>query len=119
MTQLDGIGFFESMKDQEESTIKATRKETILREMAVHTGTGLAELKIDSSTQTRREIRTGRGTQTPHETRTDNGTQTLQTFDMARDDEITHEHEEQLAEELKIKKTTKTINERQIERDCA
>ena len=45
MTQLDGVGFFESMKDQEEATIKETRKATILREVAVNTGRGLAELK--------------------------------------------------------------------------
>ena len=46
MTQLDGVGFFESMQDQEEATIKETRKETILREIAINTGAGLAETKI-------------------------------------------------------------------------
>ena len=97
MTQMDGVGFFESMKDQEEATIKETRKATILREVAVNTGTGLAELKIDSSTQTPHEIRTGRGMQTQHET-----------FDMTRDDEM-EEHEEQLAEELKIKRNKKQL----------
>ena len=29
MTQPDGVGFFESMQDQEEATIKEQRKETI------------------------------------------------------------------------------------------
>ena len=44
MTQLDGIGFFESMKDQEEATIKEQRKETIIRQMS-------AEAKIKHGTR--------------------------------------------------------------------
>ena len=46
MTSLDGVGFFESMQAQEEATIKEQRKETILKEMAINTGKGLAETKI-------------------------------------------------------------------------
>ena len=34
MTQMDGVGFFESMKDQEEATIKEQRKETTMRQMS-------------------------------------------------------------------------------------
>ena len=39
MTQLDGVGFFESMKDQEEATIKEQRKETTLKQMSVEAKT--------------------------------------------------------------------------------
>ena len=45
MTQLDGVSFFESMKDQEEATIKEQRKETTMRQMAKDSGEGLAETK--------------------------------------------------------------------------
>ena len=34
MTQLDGVGFFESMQNQEEATIKEQRKETTRRQIA-------------------------------------------------------------------------------------
>ena len=46
MTQLDGVGFFESMKDQEETTIREQRKETTMRQMAKDSGEGMAETKI-------------------------------------------------------------------------
>ena len=46
MTQLDGVGFFESMKDQEEATIREQRKETTMRQMAKDSGEGMAETKI-------------------------------------------------------------------------
>jgi hypothetical protein len=37
MTAMDGIVFFESMKDQEEATIKEQRKETTMRQMSAET----------------------------------------------------------------------------------
>ena len=46
MTQLDGVSCFESMKDQEEATIREQRKETTMRQMAKDSGEGLAETKI-------------------------------------------------------------------------
>jgi hypothetical protein len=46
MTAMDGVGFFESMKDQEEATIREQRKETTMRQMATDSGEGLAETKI-------------------------------------------------------------------------
>ena len=46
MTQLDGVSFFESMKDQEEATIREQRKETTMRQMAKDSGEGMAETKI-------------------------------------------------------------------------
>ena len=45
ITQLDGVGFFESMQNQEEATIKEQRRETTFREMAMDKGVGLAEVK--------------------------------------------------------------------------
>ena len=89
MTQMDGVGFFESMKDQEEATIKEQRKETTMRQMAMDSGRGLAELKIDSSTQTSHA----------GEPRVDSGMQTqYETFNMARDDEPMEAHEAELTE---------------------
>ena len=52
MTQMDGVGFFESMKDQEEATIKEQRKETTMRQVAMDSGKGLAETKIKHGTKT-------------------------------------------------------------------
>ena len=46
MTQLDGVSFIESMKDQEEATIREQRKETTMRQMAKDSGEGMAETKI-------------------------------------------------------------------------
>ena len=46
MTQLDGVGFFESMKDQEEDTIREQPKETTMRQMAKDSAEGLTETKI-------------------------------------------------------------------------
>ena len=51
MCQLDGVGFFESMKDQEEATIKEQRRETIIKEMAINSGEGQAETKIKHGTR--------------------------------------------------------------------
>jgi hypothetical protein len=45
MTQLDGLGFFESMQEQQESINKEQRKETIIQEIARDTGTGAKEVK--------------------------------------------------------------------------
>ena len=45
MTQLDGVGFFESMKDQEEATIKEQQRETTIRQIAMDHNTGLASAK--------------------------------------------------------------------------
>ena len=54
-----GVGFFASMKDQEEATINEQRKENILKEMAMNSGKGLAETKIEhgktNTTQARHE----------------------------------------------------------------
>lgn len=47
MTQLDGIGFFESMQDQEEATIKEQRKESTLRQIAKDNNTGMAEARAN------------------------------------------------------------------------
>ena len=80
MTQLDGVGFFESMKDQEEATIREQRKETITRQMAMDSGEGLAETKIK------------------------HGKKEPQRFDMTKDDEPTEEHEAELTEKAKYKK---------------
>ena len=51
MTQMDGVGFFESMKDQEEATIKEQRKETTMRQMAKDSGEGLTETKLKTWTK--------------------------------------------------------------------
>ena len=81
MTQMDGVGFFESMKDQEEATIKEQRKETIIKEIAVNTSKGLAETKIKHKAKK------------------------PQTFDMTKDDDVQmEEHEEELTEAEKYKK---------------
>ena len=53
MTQLDGVGFFESMQDQEEDTIKEQRKETIIRQMAKDNKTGIAEAKATAPAKRR------------------------------------------------------------------
>ena len=45
MTQLDGLGFFESMQEQQESINKEQRKETIMQEIARDSGTGVKEVK--------------------------------------------------------------------------
>ena len=45
MTQLDGLGFFESMQEQQESINKEQRKETIIQEIARDSGTGVKEVK--------------------------------------------------------------------------
>ena len=45
MTQLDGVSFFESMKDQEEATIREQRKETTIRQIAMDSNTGMANVK--------------------------------------------------------------------------
>ena len=57
MCQLDGVGFFESLQAQEESTIKEQRKETILKEMAINTGVGLAEIKIKHGNKNTTKVR--------------------------------------------------------------
>ena len=57
MTQMDGLGFFESMQAQEESTIKEQRKETILKEMAINSGMGLAETKIKHGNKNATKVR--------------------------------------------------------------
>ena len=81
MTQMDGVGFFESMKDQEEATIKEQRKETIIKEIAVNTSKGLAETKIQHKEKK------------------------PQTFDMTKDEDVQmEEHEEELTEAEKYKK---------------
>ena len=81
MTQMDGIGFFESMKDQEEATIKEQRKETLIKEIAINTSKGLAETKIKHKEKK------------------------PQTFDMTKDDDVQmEEHEEELTEAEKYKK---------------
>ena len=82
MTQLDGVSLFESMQAQEEATIKEQRKETILKEIAINTGIGLAETKIKHGK-----------------------TKTPQTFDMTKDNDVPmEEHEEELTEAEKYKK---------------
>ncbi len=45
MTQLDGVGFFESMQDQEEATIKEQRRETTIRQIAMDNNTGTADVR--------------------------------------------------------------------------
>ena len=45
MTQLDGLGFFESMQEQQESINKEQRKGTIMQEIARDSGTGVKEVK--------------------------------------------------------------------------
>ena len=45
MTQLDGLGFFESMQEQQESINKEQQKETIIQEIARDTGTGAKDVK--------------------------------------------------------------------------
>ena len=72
MTAMDGIGFFESMKDQEEDTIKEQRKETTMRQMASDSGEGMAETKIK------------------------HGRKEPQKFDMTKDDEPMETHEAEL-----------------------
>jgi len=79
MTQLDGVSFFESMKDQEEATIKEQRKETTMRQMAKDSGEGLAETKIK------------------------HGQKEPQRFDISKDDEPTEAHEAELTEKEKYK----------------
>jgi hypothetical protein len=80
MTQLDGVGFFESMKDQEEATIREQRKETTMRQMAKDSGEGMAETKIK------------------------HGKKEPQRFDMTKDDDVPLEtHEAELTEKEKYK----------------
>ena len=87
MTSMDGISFFESLKDQEEATIKEQRKETIIKEIAINTSKGLAETKIKHRTSK------------------------TQTFDMTKDDDIPmEEHEEELTEKEKYKKERTQAN---------
>jgi len=45
MTQLDGLGFFESMQEQQESITKEQRKETIIQDIAKEEATGVKEVK--------------------------------------------------------------------------
>ena len=45
LTQLDGVGFFESMQQQEEATIKEQRKATTIRQIAMDNNTGTANVK--------------------------------------------------------------------------
>ena len=45
VTQLDGVGFFESMQDQEEATIKEQRRDTTIRQIAMDNNTGLANAR--------------------------------------------------------------------------
>jgi hypothetical protein len=52
MTQLDGLGFFESMQEQQESINKEQRKETIIQEIARDTGTGVKEVKAKDPPKT-------------------------------------------------------------------
>ena len=78
MTQMDGVGFFESMKDQEEATIKEQRKETTMRQMAKDSGEGLTETKLK------------------------HGQNEPQHFDISKDDEPTEAHEAELTEKRKI-----------------
>ena len=80
MTQMDGVGFFESMKDQEEATIKEQRKETTMRQMAKDSGEGLTETKIK------------------------HGQKEPQRFDISKDDEPMEAHEAKLTDEEKYKK---------------
>ena len=80
MTAMDGVGFFESMKDQEEATIKEQRKETTMRQMANDSGEGLTETKIK------------------------HGQKEPQKFDISKDDEPMEEHEAELTEKENIKK---------------
>jgi hypothetical protein len=81
MTAMDGVGFFESMKDQEEATIREQRKETTMRQMATDSGEGLAETKIK------------------------HGKKEPQRFDMTKDDDVPMEtHEAELTEKEKYKK---------------
>jgi hypothetical protein len=78
MTAMDGIGFFESMKDQEEATIKEQRKETTMRQMS-------AETKV--------------------ETKIEAGKTAPQKFDMSKDDDVPMEtYEADLTEKEKYKK---------------
>ena len=79
MTQLDGVGFFESMKDQEEATIREQRKETTMRQMAKDSGEGLTETKIK------------------------HGKKEPQHFDISKDDEPMEAHEAELTEKEKYK----------------
>ena len=80
MTQLDGVSFFESMKDQEEATIKEQRKETTMRQMAKDSGEGLTETKIK------------------------HGKKEPQRFDISKDDEPMEAHEAKLTDEENYKK---------------
>ena len=45
MTQLDGLGFFESMQEQQEAINKEQRKGTIMQEIARDSNTGVKEVK--------------------------------------------------------------------------
>jgi hypothetical protein len=85
MTQMDGVGFFESMKDQEETTIKEQRKETTMRQMAMDTGEGLTETKIK------------------------HGKKEPQHFDISKDDEPEEAHEAELTEKEKYKNDRKQV----------
>ncbi len=98
MTQMDGVGFFESMKDQEEATIKEQRKETTMRQMANDSGEGMAETKINRGIQTLKAKTKTQSTQA-------NATEPMtQTFNIARDDDLAEEHETELAEKETIRK---------------
>ena len=78
MTAMDGIGFFESMQDQEEATIKEQRKETTMRQMP-------ADAEV--------------------ETKIEHGKTRPQTFDMSKDDDVPMETQEaELTEKDKYKK---------------
>ena len=78
MRAMDGIGFFESMKDQEEATIKEQRKETTMRQMS-------ADAKVEAKIE--------------------HGKTAPQRFDMSKDDDEPMEtHEAEPTEEAKCKK---------------
>ena len=79
MTQLDGVSLIESLKDQEEATIKEQRKETTMRQMAKDSGEGMAETKIK------------------------HGQKEPQRFDISKDDEPMEAHEAELTEKAKYK----------------
>ena len=74
MTQLDRLGFFESMQEQQESINKEQRKGTIMQEIARDAGTGVKEVKAKEPPK-KPEV-----------------------FDMSVDDEPMAEHEQAIAE---------------------
>ena len=78
MTQLDGVGFFESMQNQEEATIKEQRRDTTLRQIAKDNKTGMAEAKATEPAKTT----------------------ATEFFDISHDDEHMPADEEQVAQEL-------------------